>query len=89
MPKRLSITQQRKLLNALPAYRKEAFIKHVKEKHMKGEGIMDILKSAWQFLGPIAKEVGPTLLKEIALPFLQKKLNGEGKRRKRGKGLNP
>lgn len=87
MPKRLSLTEQRKLIEALPSHRKEAFIKHVKQRHMKGHGIMDILKSAWQVLGPIAQEVGPKILKEIVLPYIEKKISGGGKRR--GRGLAP
>ena len=51
---------------------------------MRGEGFLDVLKSAGKFLvktlGPIAKEVGPTVLKELVVPMLKKKA---------GLGLNP
>ena len=45
---------------------------------MRGEGFMDILKSIGGVLGPIAKEVGPTVLKEFILPFVKKKIAGKG-----------
>jgi hypothetical protein len=45
---------------------------------MKGDGIMSILKSIGKVLGPIAKEVGPTVLKELVLPMLKKKIAGKG-----------
>ena len=45
---------------------------------MKGEGFSDILKSIGRVLGPIAKEIGPTVLKEFVLPFLKKKISGNG-----------
>jgi hypothetical protein len=49
---------------------------------MKGEGIGSIFKSVIKTLGPIAKELGPTLLKEIVLPLaksaIEKKIKGKG-----------
>ena len=48
----------------------------------KGQGIGSIFKSVIKTLGPVAKEVGPTLLKEIVLPLatkhIEKKLSGKG-----------
>ena len=45
---------------------------------MGGTGILDILKSAGKFLvdnlGPIAKEVGPVVLKELVVPLLKNKV---------------
>ena len=45
---------------------------------MRGEGFMDILKSIGGVLGPIAKEIGPTVLKDFILPFVKKKIEGKG-----------
>lgn len=53
---------------------------------MKGNGMMDILKSVVKVLGPVAKEVGPKVLKEIVIPFainkIKEKIEG-----KKGDGL--
>lgn len=53
---------------------------------MKGKGMADILKSVVKVLGPVAKEVGPKLLKEIVIPFainkIKEKIEG-----KKGDGL--
>jgi len=73
MPTKLTLAQQRALLRALPASRKNAVKKHCSTCEMKGEGFMDILKSIGKVLGPIAKEIGPTVLKEFILPFIKKK----------------
>jgi hypothetical protein len=49
---------------------------------MRGEGLKSILKSIGKVLGPIAKEIGPTVLKEFLVPLtskmLKKKLGLEG-----------
>jgi hypothetical protein len=76
MPTSLTKTQQKALLKALPESRKNAIKAHCRSRQMKGEGIMDILKSIGSVLGPIAKEVGPTVLKEFVLPFVKKKMAG-------------
>ena len=76
MPTKLTKAQQKALLKALPAHRKNAVKAHCQQ--MKGEGFMDILKSVGSVLGPIAKEVGPTVLKEFVLPFVKKKIEGGG-----------
>tara|TARA_R110000764_G_scaffold10527_1_gene32079 strand:- start:469 stop:828 length:360 start_codon:yes stop_codon:yes gene_type:complete len=78
MPTRLTNPQQRALLNALPAHRKNAVKSHCQSCQMRGEGFMDILKSIGGVLGPIAKEVGPVVLKEFILPFVKKKIAGKG-----------
>jgi len=36
------------------------------------------LKKVQNFLGPIAREVGPVVLKEFLLPYLKKKFNSGG-----------
>jgi hypothetical protein len=86
MPTRLTTPQQKALLNALPAHRKNAVKSHCQSCQMRGEGFMDILKSIGGVLGPIAKEIGPTVLKEFILPFVKKKMAGNGAH---GMGLSP
>lgn len=88
MPTRLTTPQQRALLNALPAHRKNAVKAHCQSCQMRGEGFMDILKSIGGVLGPIAKEVGPVVLKEFILPFIKKKIAGNGLS-PAGGGLSP
>ena len=78
MPTRLSTPQQKALLKALPKSRKDAVKYYCQSHQMKGEGFSDILKSIGRVLGPIAKEIGPTVLKEFVLPFLKKKISGQG-----------
>lgn len=68
---------------------------------MKGNGMMDILKSVVKVLGPVAKEVGPKVLKDIVIPFainkIKQKIEGSsgdglrlaGQHGPRGRGLNP
>lgn len=84
MPTRLTIPQQRKLLKALPATRKNAVKKYCRQCQMRGEGIQDILKKVGSVLGPIAREVGPKVLKEFIIPLLLKKA-----KEKYGVGLTP
>jgi len=45
---------------------------------MKGDGLMDIVKSVGKVLGPIAKEVGPVVMKQFVLPMIEKKIAGKG-----------
>ena len=78
MPTRLTLSQQRALVKALPHHRISAVKKHCQACQMKGQGIMSILKSIGSVLGPIVKEVGPTVLKELVVPFIKKKMNGKG-----------
>ena len=73
MSKRLSLTQQRSLLNSLPATRKIALKRYCRACEQRGDGIKDILKKIGAFLGPIAKDVGPKVLKEFIIPLLLKK----------------
>jgi hypothetical protein len=70
---RLSQVQQRSLINSLPASRKIAVKKYCRACEQSGDGIKDILKKVGAFLGPIAKEVGPKILKEFIIPLLLKK----------------
>ena len=79
MPTRLTLPQQRALVRALPAHRMMAVKKHCNSCQMKGQGLMDIMKSIGSVLGPIIKEVGPTVLKELIVPFIKGQM---------GKGLH-
>ena len=78
MPTRLKLSEQRRLYDALPQCRKTALRKHCQSCQMRGDGIKDIFKSIGKVLGPIAKEIGPTVLKEIVIPLLKKKIDGKG-----------
>lgn len=50
---------------------------------MRGEGISDVVKSVKKVLGPIATNFSVTVLKEIVIPFIKKKI----KSKQAGKGL--
>lgn len=88
--KRLSVREQRKLIKALPSHRRTAVKKHCQLCQQRGEGLGDILKSIGRVLGPISKEVGPTVLKELIVPLIKKKISGgalklagQGKKKRR------
>lgn len=70
----LTKAQQKQLL--VP--HKSMIKKHSLNLAMKGHGIMDIVKQVSSFLSPIIQKVGPTVLKEFILPFLKKKMEGQG-----------
>jgi hypothetical protein len=69
---KLTNEQKLKLYNALPKEHKDEMMRVAKAKHQKGEGIGSILSSIWKILGPVAKAVGPTVLKSVVLPVLEK-----------------
>jgi len=76
---RLSTQQQRALLKALPMAKKVACRKHCRDMEMQGQGkFADVMKSIGKVLGPIAKEVGPMVMKEFLLPMLKSKMGGSG-----------
>jgi len=81
--------QQRSLLNSLPASRKTALKKYCRACQQHGDGIKDILKKVGNFLGPIAKDVGPKVLKEFIIPLLLKKAKEKYGIDPTGKGLSP
>jgi hypothetical protein len=89
MAKRLSQTQQRYILNSLPATRKTALKKYCRACEQHGDGIKDILKKVGAFLGPIAKDVGPKILKEFIIPLLLKKAQEKYGIDPAGQGLSP
>tara|TARA_R110000787_G_scaffold191748_2_gene303242 strand:- start:957 stop:1298 length:342 start_codon:yes stop_codon:yes gene_type:complete len=78
MPTRLTIPQQRMLIKTISPARKRAIKTHCNKCSMKGQGFKEILKSIGSVLGPIAKEIGPIVLKELILPFVKKKISGKG-----------
>ena len=77
---KLTLAQQRSLLRALPASRIAVVRKHCRSCEQRGDGFMDIVRSVGRALGPVAKEIGPTILKELVLPMLKKKIAGKGLR---------
>ena len=81
MPQRLKLSEQRTLLKAIPLTLKKRLKKHCNDCEMKGKGLKDILKSAREKLGYLAKELGPTVFKEFIIPFLKEKyMSGTGLR---------
>jgi hypothetical protein len=76
---RLTVSEQRKLIQALPASRIAKVKQHCMLCEQKGQGLMDIVKSVGKVLGPIAREVGPTILKELVIPFVKQKAGIKGK----------
>lgn len=73
----LTKKEQKAILKCIPAAQKKAVREHVRKLHQSGSGVMDILKSVSNFLGPIISQVGPTVLKEFIIPFI-KKMSGGG-----------
>lgn len=78
----LTLKEQRKIVRMIPAVAKSMLKKHCKACEMGGSGLLDVLKSAGKFLvktiGPIAREIGPVVLKELVLPLLKAKISGKG-----------
>jgi hypothetical protein len=72
--KRLNLTEQRTLMRAIPASRRGLIRQHCCNEQMKGKGVKSILKSVVKVLGPVAKELGPTVLKQLVLPMIKKKM---------------
>lgn len=82
---KLTVAQQRKLLKALPAHRVSSVRKVCKEckfsgRNLTGSGIKDVMAKARKALGPLAQEIGPTVLKEFVMPMIMKKISGSGLR---------
>lgn len=87
MAKRLTINEQLKLLNALPAHRKNLIRKECQKCDMQGQGIGSILVSAAKLLGPIAKEIGKAALKKFILPWVKGKIHKATAPKQKGSGL--
>ena len=79
----LTVKEQRKILRDLPVSTKNKCKMHCRQQQQSGKGISDILKSIGNVLGPIVKTLGPTVLKNFIVPFLEKKMTGYA----RGEGL--
>jgi len=74
-----------KLIQSLSAANKAKLRKHLREhkmsgKGMSGAGFLDFLKKVGNFLSPVVKAVGPTILKEVLVPLAKSKM---------GLGLKP
>ena len=76
----LTLKEQRNFLRDLPMRTKKKCKSHCRQQQMQGKGISDILKSIGNVLGPIVKALGPTVLKSFIVPFLEKKMRGDGLR---------
>lgn len=89
--KKLTLPQQRLLVRMMTPNEKANLKSIVHQMEMGGNGFFDIIKSIGKNVAkfglPILKEVGPTILKEVILPMVKNKLEGNGKRGKRGSGL--
>ena len=70
---KLTISQQKALLKALPQSKKNTIRRHCQTCSMRGEGLMDILKSAKKHLGPLASIIGPVVWKHYIRPWIKKK----------------
>jgi len=75
---RLSVAEQKRLLDALPSHRKMTIQRTCHACQQRGEGIKDIMKKAKNALGPIASEIGPLALKHLIMPMLLKKMGIAG-----------
>ena len=73
-----TLAQQRKIYKALPAAKRSAVTTKCRTCAQRGDGFMSILKSIGSVLGPIAKEIGPVLLKDVIIPMVGKKIQGNG-----------
>lgn len=82
MPKRLTIAEQRRLYHSLPSHRKklveDAILRKHKSGDMQGSGIMDLVKTAGNALGHLAKEIGPVIIKEVVSAVIKNKMRGGG-----------
>jgi len=58
----------------IPEQRKIAAAKHCVRAQMSGGSLKSILKTVGKVLGPLAKELGPTVLKEFVIPILKQQI---------------
>lgn len=87
---KLSLQDQRQLVNAIHAKRKGEIKKFVHDRQMAGEGIKEIAIKVRNFLAPIAAEVSPIILRELVLPYIikeSKQYLGLGMKKKSGGAL--
>ena len=78
--KKVRQTKAQKLarLRALPFSKKQGCRMICHKGRMSGRGVKEIMQSVGRYLGPIAKEVGPVVLKEWLIPYLKSKIAGNG-----------
>ena len=75
----MKLSDQRKLAKLVSRKDKNTIADHCCRRGvMSGSGFMDVLKSIGNAVGPVVKELGPTVLKEIILPLVKKKMEGNG-----------
>lgn len=74
----LTLAEKRRIYHSLSQSKKNSLEKMCCSAHMQGEGFMDIVRKAGKFLGPIAKVIGPIVLKEIIVPLIKQKMGGKG-----------
>jgi hypothetical protein len=96
----LSLAERRKLAKSLSAAHKAQIKRHACACQMKGDGLLDIVKSVGKSLGSIGKAIGPTVLKELVIPLVRQKagIKGRGialagggrkaKKKQKGKGVS-
>jgi len=87
----LSKAEKRNMLMGLSDTHKEKIVKAIlnaEKKGMSGTGIMDNIKGLGKGLLEVLKVVGPILAKEVLLPIIKAKMEGNGLKLagQRGKG---
>jgi hypothetical protein len=87
----LSLAERRKLAKSLSAAHKAQIKRHACACQMKGDGLLDIVKSVGKSLGSVGKAIGPTVLKELVIPLVRQKAgivpSGRGRRPVKGRGI--
>lgn len=71
---KLTVAQKHKLFHSLTPSQKSVLKNHMCACHQSGEGIGSFFKKLGSVLAPIAKEIGPTVLREILIPIAKKKV---------------
>lgn len=77
---KLSVKAQRELLNSNGPMI-QSHINQMSGNGMMGMGIGDIINGIKKFLEPVMpfiKNIAPKILKEFVLPFIKKKMEGDG-----------
>lgn len=86
--KRLTIAEQKRLLNALPLHTKKEITCQC--NRMSGSGIDSIVNKVQKYLYPVVKGVSKAALKAFILPLIEKKTKDKYeqlKKRYMGEGL--
>ena len=82
----LTTLQKRAILQKLSPAKKKYVRKLCSSCSMRGDGISSILTKVKQYLGPIARQVGPTILKDFIIPYMKKKAFGGNGLKLAGRG---